>query len=71
MPSWAADIDRLLPDILVGDIEIWRAANQVEPADRRPTGSEQLGQARRNWQQRLNQRLATGNSSVEDCIQTP
>ena len=66
LPGWAADIDGALPDALIGDIRTWRAANQVDPADRRPTGPAQLGQAARDWQIRLNERLAIGEPSIDD-----
>jgi hypothetical protein len=41
---------------------VWRAANQVDPGDVRPTGPPQLGQATRAWQQQLDIRLADTNT---------
>ena len=34
-----------MPAELISDIQVWRAANQVDPGDLRPTGPPQLGQA--------------------------
>jgi hypothetical protein len=70
LPGWAADIDRPLPEILIGDIEVWRAASQVDAYDRRPTGPAQLEKVARNWQRRLHERLATGAPSIDDWIRT-
>jgi hypothetical protein len=70
VPVWAAELDHALPDPLIGDVRIWRAANQVEPADRRPTGPTQLGHAARDWQKQLDQRLATGDPSLDDWTRT-
>jgi hypothetical protein len=57
-PTWAAVRRALAPTELIADIQIWRAATQIDPSDLRPTGPPQLGQATRAWQQRLDQRLA-------------
>jgi hypothetical protein len=56
-PTWAAVRRALAPAELIADIQIWRAATQVDPSDPRPTGPPQIGQATRAWQQRLDQRL--------------
>jgi hypothetical protein len=56
-PAWAAVRYALVPAELIADIQIWRAATQVDPNDLRPTGPPQLGQVTRAWQQRLDQRL--------------
>jgi DNA primase catalytic core len=45
------------PADLVADVEVWRAATQVPPADRRPTGPPQLQKAPATWQHHLEQRL--------------
>ena len=70
LPGWAADTDRPLSGALIGDIQIWRAANQVNAHDCRPTGPAQLQQAARNWQMRLHERLTTGDPSVDDWTRT-
>ena len=57
-PAWTAVRRALVPAKLIADIQIWRAATQVDPNDPRPTGPPQLGQATQAWQQRLDQRLA-------------
>jgi hypothetical protein len=41
---------------------VWRAANQVDPNDLRPTGPPQLGYATRIFQQQLDIRLADTNA---------
>ena len=48
-----------VPAELIADVQVWRAATQVDPSDLRPTGPLQLGHAARIWQQQLDKRLAT------------
>ena len=36
--TWADEQDRILPAGLISDLQVWRAAIQVKPADLRPTG---------------------------------
>ena len=57
--TWAAEQDRVLPADLMTDLQVWRAAMQVERADLRPTGPEQRSVLARTWQHRLNRRLST------------
>ena len=57
-PGWAAKSHAAVPAELIADIQVWRAATQVDSSDLRPTGPLQLGQATRAWQQRLDERLA-------------
>jgi hypothetical protein len=64
-PTWAAVRRALVPAELIADIQIWRAATQVDPSDPRPTGPPQLGQATRAWQQRLDQRLAATDTHTD------
>jgi hypothetical protein len=47
-----------VPAELTADMQVWRAATQVDPSDRRPTGPPQLGRAARTWQQQLDKRMA-------------
>ncbi len=56
VPGWALPGQALTPQ-LIGDVEVWRAAWQVDPADRRPTGPTQLGALPHAWQQQLLDRL--------------
>ena len=56
-PAWAPP-GRPLTPALIGDIEVWRAANGVNPHDHRPTGPEQLQLASIEWRQRLEQSIA-------------
>jgi hypothetical protein len=58
-PVWAAQPHAPVPAELIADIQVWRAANQVDPGDLRPTGPPQLGQATRAWKQQFDKRLAT------------
>jgi hypothetical protein len=46
-------------------VQVWRAANQVDPSDIRPTGPPQLGHAARAWQQQLDERLAAPDTNAE------
>jgi hypothetical protein len=55
----ADEQDRVLPAGLITDLQVWRAAMQVAPADLRPTGPEQRSLLARTWQHRLNRRLGT------------
>ncbi|WP_182781090.1 toprim domain-containing protein [Tessaracoccus sp. MC1627] len=55
-PVWGLP-GQTLTSSTVADVEVWRAAWQVEPADRRPTGPVQLGAAAHHWQQQLTERL--------------
>jgi DNA primase catalytic core len=61
-PAWATQCGSVLPRSVVGDVQVWRAARQVSPDDRRPTGPVQLQKAARTWQQHLDRQL-TGNRS--------
>ncbi|WP_188426909.1 MULTISPECIES: MobF family relaxase [Tessaracoccus] len=55
-PVWALP-GQTLTSSTVAEVEVWRAAWQVEPSDRRPTGPAQLGAAAHHWQQHLTDRL--------------
>jgi conjugative relaxase-like TrwC/TraI family protein len=61
-PAWATQLRALVPAELMADVQVWRAATQVDPADLRPTGPPQLGYATRIFQQRLDIRLADTNA---------
>ena len=54
-----------LPAELIADIQVWRAATQVDPSDLRPTGPPQLGHAARVWQQQLDKRLAAADTHTD------
>ena len=49
-----------MPAELIADIQVWRAATQVDPSDLRPTA--QLGYATRIFQQQLDMQLADINA---------
>jgi hypothetical protein len=49
----------------MADVQVWRAATQVDSSDLRPTGPAQLGYATRLFQQRLDIRLAAANAHTD------
>jgi hypothetical protein len=60
-PPWAVE-RRFLPSAdLVAELQVWRAAMQVQPADLRPTGPIQSSLLARTWQQRLDKQLAAAD----------
>jgi AAA domain len=63
--AWAAQRHAHMPAELIADMQVWRAAIQVDPGDLRPTGPPQLGHAARVWQQQLDERLAAADSRTE------
>ena len=64
-PAWAAQPHALMPAKLIADIQVWRAATQVDPGDLRPTGPPQLGYAARVWQQQLDGQLAAADTHTD------
>jgi hypothetical protein len=56
--GWA-ESHAAVPAELIADVQVWRAAAQVDPSDLRPTGPLQLGHTGRTWQHQLDKRLAT------------
>jgi hypothetical protein len=64
--AWvAARPDAVLSAELIADIQVWRAATQVEPSDLRPTGPAQSGPAAQAFQQQLDKRLAAADTRTE------
>jgi hypothetical protein len=63
-PAWATQHHALTAE-LIADIQVWRAATQVEPSDLRPTGPPQLGYSARLCQQQLDKRLAATDTDTE------
>ena len=61
-PAWVTQCGAVLPSSVVGDVQVWRAAMQVSPEDRRPTGPVQLQKAARTWQQHLDRQVAGDRS---------
>jgi hypothetical protein len=55
-PHWVPQ-GSTLSAALIGEVAVWRAANGVDPHDRRPTGPEQLQTAPAEWQQHLNRSI--------------
>jgi hypothetical protein len=64
-PAWAAVRRALVPAQSIADIQLWRAATQVDPSDLRRTGPPQLGQVSRAWQQQLDERLAATDTHTD------
>ena len=64
VPGWAEGLAGRPSEDLVADIEVWRAANQIDPADLRPTGEVQHGIAELRWQRHLTGRLAACQSAA-------
>jgi hypothetical protein len=54
-----------VPAELIAEIQVWRAATQVDPSDLRPIGPPQLGRATRVYQQQLDMRLAATDTRTE------
>jgi conjugative relaxase-like TrwC/TraI family protein len=61
-PAWTAQPHALVSAELIAEVQVWRAATQVDPSDLRPTGPPQLGRAARMFQQQLDKRLADTNA---------
>ena len=64
-PAWAAQPHTPVPAELIADLQVWRAATQVDPSDLRPTGPPQLGRAARIFQQQLDKRLAAADTNSD------
>jgi hypothetical protein len=64
-PAWAAQPQAPVPAELIADVQVWRAATQVDPSDLRPTGPSQLGRAARIFQQQLEKRLAAPDTNAD------
>jgi conjugative relaxase-like TrwC/TraI family protein len=64
-PAWAAQPHTPVPAELIADVQVWRAANQIDPGDLRPTGPPQLGRATHVWQQQLDKRLAAPDTNAD------
>jgi hypothetical protein len=64
-PAWAAQPYAPVPAELIADLQVWRAATQVDSSDLRPTGPPQLGRAARIFQQQLDQRLAAADTPTD------
>jgi DNA primase catalytic core len=61
-PAWATQRGAIVPRSVIGEVSVWRAAMQVSPEDRRPTGPVQLQKAARTWQQHLDRQVAGDRS---------
>jgi hypothetical protein len=57
-PAWAIQPYTPLSAELIAEVQVWRAATQVDPSDLRPTGPPRLSHATHAWQRQLDKRLA-------------
>jgi DNA primase catalytic core len=57
-PAWATQHGTTVPSRVLGEVLVWRAAMQVSPDDRRPTGPVLLQKAARAWQRHLDRQIA-------------
>jgi hypothetical protein len=64
-PAWAAVRRALVPAELIAEVQVWRAATQVDPSDLRPTGPPQPDNAARIFEQRLDKRLAAADTDAD------
>jgi hypothetical protein len=64
-PTWVAEPHAPVPAELICDVQVWRAATQVDASDLRPTGRPQLGRAAQVWQQRLDKRLGAADTDAD------
>jgi conjugative relaxase-like TrwC/TraI family protein len=64
-PAWVAQRHAPVPAELIADVQVWRAATEVDPSDLRPTGPPQPGRATRIFQMQLDRRLAATDTRTE------
>ncbi|OCL37092.1 hypothetical protein BCR15_11520 [Tessaracoccus lapidicaptus] len=62
-PTWAPS-DTNLPQHLLGDVAVWRAATDVDPEDRHPTGGRAQDGSARHYQNQLDRELLTAIPSL-------
>jgi DNA primase catalytic core len=62
LPVWARQGTRHPAPAVLADVAVWRAANSVEPTDRRPSGGRQIAKAAAIYQRRLDKSLNAGRS---------
>jgi hypothetical protein len=65
-PIWAVPGSQL-STTLIGEIEVWRAANSINPQDPRPTGGTQLETLPVRWKQRLDRDIAWATNPAADA----
>jgi hypothetical protein len=53
---------------LIGEIAVWRAANGINPQDRRPTGGTHLETRPAFWKQRLDRNIAIATDPPADAM---
>ena len=64
-PAWAAVRRALVPPELIAEVQVWRAATQVDLSDLRPTGPPQLSHAAHAWQRQLDKRLGAADNHAD------
>jgi hypothetical protein len=60
-PAWAIQPHTPLSAELIAEVQVWRAATQVNPSDLRPTGPSQLSHATQAWQKATRQATRHGH----------
>ena len=63
-PAWVMQRSTFVSSSVIADVQVSRAAMQVSPEDRRPTGPVQLQKAARTWQQHLDRQVAGDRASA-------
>jgi hypothetical protein len=53
---------------LIGEVAVWRAANGIDPHDRRPTGSAQLQTLPALWQRDLDRRIRHSDKRFDNSV---
>jgi hypothetical protein len=62
-PEWATQRGCAVSTGVLAEVQVWRAAMQVGPEDRRPTGPVQLQKAARTWQRGPDSSARSKNTS--------
>jgi hypothetical protein len=66
-PVWAPPGTHL--DVgLIGEVAVWRAANGIDPHDRRPADQAQLQTLPALWQQDLDRRIQHSDKAVDSSV---
>jgi len=69
-PAWAHQLDAQVADDVVGQVAVWRAAQQVSPTDPALTGPPATVPAARRWQQHLNDVTGADLTSTPPLLHT-
>ncbi len=61
-PAWVPAGVRCPSREVIAEVEVWRAATHIDPAEMRPTGPAQLSKAALTYQRHLNQQIRQGTA---------